>query len=150
MSDGDTDRGKGDGREEVSGELVITCGDPAQMLEFVEEALDEVALPVEFWIDGADALHIALAWNVSGGAEGGEEFDDGAGAVAAIGHRLASWRQAGNEVWQGGFIGSLAGSEKEPNRQTDVIDDGVDFGRQSSTRTADGVIRAPFFPPAAC
>jgi hypothetical protein len=26
----------------------------------------------------------------------------------------------------------------------------VDFGGQSSTRTANGVIRAPFFPPAAC
>jgi hypothetical protein len=26
----------------------------------------------------------------------------------------------------------------------------MDFGAQSATRTANGVIRAPFFPPAAC
>jgi hypothetical protein len=26
----------------------------------------------------------------------------------------------------------------------------MDFGAQSSTRTANGVILAPFFPPAAC
>jgi hypothetical protein len=26
----------------------------------------------------------------------------------------------------------------------------MDFAGQSSTRTADGVIRAPFLPPAAC
>jgi hypothetical protein len=26
----------------------------------------------------------------------------------------------------------------------------VDLGAQSSTRTADGVILAPFFPPLAC
>jgi hypothetical protein len=30
------------------------------------------------------------------------------------------------------------------------IDHGVDLGAQSSTRTADGVILAPFFPPPAC
>jgi hypothetical protein len=30
------------------------------------------------------------------------------------------------------------------------IDDGVDLGAQSSTRTANGVILAPFFPPPAC
>ena len=35
-------------------------------------------------------------------------------------------------------------------RQAVLVDDGVDLSAQSSTRTANGVIRAPFFPPAAC
>jgi hypothetical protein len=37
-----------------------------------------------------------------------------------------------------------------PYRHSLLIDHRVDLGAQSSTRTADGVIRAPFLPPAAC
>jgi hypothetical protein len=44
----------------------------------------------------------------------------------------------------------LAGRQDEPDRQSVGIDDGMDLRAQSSTRTADGVIRAPFLPPAAC
>ena len=47
-------------------------------------------------------------------------------------------------------IVGLAGGEHQADRQAVLIDNGVDLGAQSSTRTADGVIRAPFFPPAAC
>ena len=83
MPDADTDGSERDGCEEVSGEFVVACGDAPEMLDLVEEALDEVALPVEFRVDGANALHIALAWDVSGGAESGEEFDDGAPAYAS-------------------------------------------------------------------
>ena len=68
MSDGDADGGKSDGREEVSGELVIAGGNAAQMLELVEEALDEVALSIAFEIDGSNHPHVALAWDVSGGS----------------------------------------------------------------------------------
>jgi hypothetical protein len=44
----------------------------------------------------------------------------------------------------------LAGRQQQTHRQTHGIDDGVDLGAQSSTRTANGVILAPFFPPPAC
>jgi len=44
----------------------------------------------------------------------------------------------------------LSGRQQEPDRQAILVDDGVDLGAQSSTRTADGVIFAPFLPPAAC
>ena len=33
--------------EEISGEFVVTCGDGAEVLEFVEEALDEIALAIK-------------------------------------------------------------------------------------------------------
>jgi hypothetical protein len=47
-------------------------------------------------------------------------------------------------------IVSLSRGEHQPNRQSALIDNSVDLGAQSSTRTADGVIFAPFLPPAAC
>jgi hypothetical protein len=40
--------------------------------------------------------------------------------------------------------------EHNPHRHSGLIDHRVDLGAQSSTRAADGVIRAPFLPPAAC
>jgi hypothetical protein len=44
----------------------------------------------------------------------------------------------------------LAGREQQADGQAAGVDHDMDFAAQSSTRTADGVIRAPFFPPAAC
>jgi hypothetical protein len=44
----------------------------------------------------------------------------------------------------------LAGRQDQPHGQTVFIHQSVDLGAQSATRTADGVIFAPFFPPAAC
>src|SRR5882672_558584 len=44
----------------------------------------------------------------------------------------------------------LAGRQHQPHGQTILVDKGVDLGAQSATRTADGVIFAPFLPPAAC
>ena len=84
------------------------------------------------------------------GAFGGDQFDDRAGDIAAIGNDIASQRQAVDQGWNGGFVGGLAGRQDEADRQAVGIDHGVDFGAQSSTRTTDGVIRAPFLPPAAC
>jgi len=36
-----------DGGEKISGQLVVTGGDSAKMLEFVQEARDEIALAIE-------------------------------------------------------------------------------------------------------
>jgi hypothetical protein len=44
----------------------------------------------------------------------------------------------------------LAGGEDQADWQAVLVDDGVDLGAQSATRTTDGVIFAPFFAPAAC
>jgi hypothetical protein len=40
--------------------------------------------------------------------------------------------------------------QNKVHRQAALINGGMYLGCQSSTRTANGVIRAPFLPPAAC
>ena len=52
QSEPNDDRSRQISAEEVSGSFVVTCGDTAEVLELIEEALDEVALPVERVIDG--------------------------------------------------------------------------------------------------
>jgi len=150
MPDSAPNGSEGDRGKEVSGKLVVAGGDPPEMLELVEEALDEIALAVEFWIDGAHDPYIALRGDVGCGAAGGEELDDGAGTVAAVGNGLAGGPQAFDQCREGGLVGGLTGREHQANGKAVAIDHGVDFCAQSSARAADGMIRAPFFPPAAC
>lgn len=76
--------------------------------------------------------------------------DQGAGVIAAVGDDMTGVSQAGDQPDCGRLVGGLAGAEGEPDRQTGFIDDGVDLGAQSPARETDGVIFAPFFPPAAC
>ena len=58
--------------------------------------------------------------------------------------------EPGQKSRHGSLVGGLAGGEHDPDRQAFGIDHDVDLGAQSPTRATDGVIRAPFLPPAAC
>ena len=79
-----------------------------------------------------------------------DEIDKGAGVVAAISDEIAAWLELLDQQRRDGLVGSLALRQHDADRHAGLIDGGVDLGAQSSTRTADGVIRAPFLPPAAC
>jgi hypothetical protein len=83
------------------------------------------------------------------GASCTDQGEQGVSVVAAVGDDMAA-SEASQQLRNGPQIMGLAGSEHQPHRQAVLIDDGVDLGTQSATRTADGVIYAPFFPPAAC
>ena len=137
-------------RPEVAGGFVVTRGDASEVLEFIEEAFDEIALAVEGRIDRTLNLSVALGGNVRLAAALVHQIDDGPGVITAIGNESASWGQAVEQRGDGSLVGCLAGGEHDPQRQTVLVHDSIDLGTQSSTRTADGVIRAPFLPPAAC
>jgi hypothetical protein len=70
--------------------------------------------------------------------------------VAAVGDPRAVGGETGEHLGHGAHVGGLAGGECEAHRQSMRADAGVDPGGQSATRTTDGVIGAPFLPPAAC
>ena len=139
-----------DGGEEVSGELIEARGDTSEVLELAEEALDEVALPIDLGIDGSLDLSVPLGGNAGHTACCRDQINDGAGIVSPVSdENLGRW-QTGDQVGDGCLVGSLSGREHDADGQAILIDQGIDLGAQSSTRTADGVIRAPFLPPAAC
>ena len=48
--------GEVNAREKISRELVVTCGDATKVLEFIEEAFDEIALAVEGKVTGRRRL----------------------------------------------------------------------------------------------
>jgi hypothetical protein len=150
MSEPQSDCSDSYGSEEVPCELVVSGCDSAEVLELVEEALDEVAQAVDGVIDGSLVGAVALGRDVRLRSVLGNQLDDCPGVVAAIGDGVAGRLEAIEQGRNGSLVGGLARCQHEPDRQAVGIDDDVDLGAQSSTRTADGVIRAPFFPPAAC
>jgi hypothetical protein len=120
------------------------------VLELAEEALDEVASAVEGRVDATLDLAIAAGRDVSLAPACPHEVEDGLGIIAAIGDERLGRRQVGEQSRGNCLVGGLPWADREAQRQPGLADDGVDFGGQSSTRTANGVIRAPFLPPAAC
>jgi len=119
------------------------------VLEFVEEALDEVALAVDAAADRPLDQTRSRRWNVRPGSGGADEGQKRVGVVAAVGDDVTAL-QSSQQLRRSVEIVRLARREHEPHRQTVFIHQRVDLGAQSPARTADGVIFAPFFPPAAC
>ena len=79
----------GYGGEIVPGEFVEARSDTAEMLEFVEEALDQVAVAIDFQVNDAADLDVALARDMGGRAVGLDQLDDGAREEAAVDNHVA-------------------------------------------------------------
>jgi hypothetical protein len=79
-----------DAGEKISGEFVIASRDRAKVLEFVEEALDEVALAIEGKIAGQWLRAAGMGRNHRGDLPLGEGFDEGIGVVCLVGNK-GSW-----------------------------------------------------------
>jgi len=119
------------------------------VLELAEEALDEIALSVDAPINGALYEALPGRGDVGFGATGSDQVEQRIGVIPAVSDDVTAF-EAGEQDRRSAQIVVLSGRQHETHRQAILIDQGVDLGAQSSTRTADGVILAPFFPPAAC
>jgi hypothetical protein len=133
----------------ISGEFVVACGDSSKVLEFIEEALDEVAFAVEreianpvgfavrFWRD--DRSDFALG-------QGGDKRIGVEGLVGDQGVGIGGF----NQIRGARQIMGLTWGEDQVDRIAKSIDKSVDFGCQSAARPADR-LRAVFFrAPALC
>jgi hypothetical protein len=120
------------------------------MLEFVKEALDQVALPIDQVVNRALDLAVARGRDVRPSATSFDKIDDSACVIATVSDEVAIRFEPFDQSWRNSLVGRLTLRKHNPYRHSLLIDHCVDLGAQSSTRTADGVIRAPFLPPAAC
>ena len=88
-------------------------------------------------------------WDMRLGAACPDQIQQGVGIIATVGDDMLAL-QTGQQLGSGPQVVGLSGGQNQPHRQAVLIDQSVDLGAQSPTRTANGVILAPFFPPAAC
>ena len=139
-----------DAGEKVSGEFIVARGDGTEMLEFVEEALDEVALAVEREVAVALGRAVGLGRDHRGDAARGEIFDQRVGVESLVGEEglrigVLEQRRSGGEIVR------LTRRQHQGIGIAEGIDERMDFGGQSAARPADGLVFAPFFrAPALC
>jgi hypothetical protein len=135
--------------EEIPGEFVVTCGNSPKVLEFIEEALDEIAFAVESVVASPLGLSVGL------GRDDGNDFALGQGVDERIGiERLV----ADQGIWIGGFnqrfrasqIVGLTWREHQFDGISQSIDKRVDFGGQSAAGSADRLFTVFFSAPALC
>ena len=135
--------------EKISGKFVVACGDGAKMLEFVEEAFDEIAFAVEREVAAARGFAIGL-WRNHGGdlplVEGGDQSVGIVSLVAEEGLGVGAFEQR----FGTSQIVSLPWREHQIDGIAQRVDEGVDFGRQSAAGSADRLFAVFFRAPALC
>lgn len=102
------------------------------------------------WIDRPLPLAVALGGIIGLSATRADQVNQVLPVIAAFSDEDGGSGKAAQQSGRGGLVGRLPRREREANRQALLVDNGMDLAGQSSTRTANGVIRAPFLPPAAC
>ena len=118
------------------------------MLDFVDEALDEMTLLVAMLVMGDRLRSGCERGDHRLGAEG-EKSSELVGVVSLVGDDMG-----GDKSVDQGFglraVVDLAGRRDQAQGIAQSIDGDVDFGGQTAARAPDRLILNPPFPPAAC
>ena len=135
--------------EKISSEFVVARGDGTKVLEFVKEALDEIAFAIEREVAIARGLAIGLWGNHGGDLSPVESVDQRISIVGLVtdqGPRIGALDQ-----WLGRRqIVGLPCREHQCDGVAKGIDQRVDFGRQSAAGSADCLLAVFFRAPALC
>jgi len=132
-----------DRREKISSEFVVAGRNGAKVLNFIEEALDEVALAVEC------EIAIALGLSIGFGGNYGRDFS----LRKAIDERISVVGLVCDQGFRIGIFNQALGASQIvdlPCREHQIggiaqgVDEGVNFRCQSATRSADSLV-AVFF-----
>jgi hypothetical protein len=137
------------GGQEIAGELVVSSGDPAKILETAEAALDDVSSLVGPLVEGVDDDAVGFVGNNRLCVA----LDDlGAQVVAVVAlvgdERAHGWGERQN-IGRGGNVGVLARGQMKNDWPAERIAQRMDLGRAAAARTADGLSVLPPFPPEA-
>jgi len=135
--------------KEIPSKFVVARGDGAKVLEFVEEALDEIAFAVECIVACALDFAVGLWRDHRGDFALGESVDQRIGVVGLISEQGA-WIGAVDQRLRAGQIVRLPRRKHQFDRIAQGIDQGVDFGGQSAAGSADRLPAVFFRAPALC
>lgn len=121
-------------------------GDATEPFEFVEEALDEMALFVEHPVDWAAFAASWIALDVGGCAEIiGNEGSQVIGVIGGVHNNVLRRRQTFNQATRLRAVAPLTGCNRDADRQAKRIDSGMYFGGQAAFGTANtGSFKPPF------
>ena len=137
--------------EEVSGGLVVACGNGPVLLELAVEIFDEMARLVQFFVEGAGHFAIALGRDHRVFPGRTKRFDHALVGIKGlvcqqrIGLHLRQQRVGPLQIMR------LTRGQEETERIAQGIHQGMDFGAQSPLAAPDRLVFAGFFwAPALC
>jgi hypothetical protein len=137
------------GGEEVDGVLFEAGCDPTGVLELVEEAFDEIALPVE---DLAVAPRHAPASgrrNAGPDAPLAQALAEPVCVIGLVAEEAAVGREHIDQGGDGGEVMRLSWRQGQADRQPAAIDDRMDLGSQAAPRAPNRFFTV-FLGAAAC
>ena len=135
--------------QEIAGELVVSGGDAAKVLEPAKAALDDVSAFIGTLVEGVDVYAVGF---VGDDGLGAATYDFAAKVVAVIpfvGEERAHGRRERQNIWRRRDIGILAWCQMQDDRPAERIAQRMDFCRAAASRAADCLIVLPPFPPEA-
>jgi hypothetical protein len=119
------------------------------MLEFIEEALDEVSFAVKREIACPRQLAICFWRNHRGDPSLSESVDQRIRVVSLI-SKQGFWIGAVDQLLRAGQIVGLSRRQHQFDRIAQSVDQRVDFGRQSTAGSTDRLPAVFFRAPALC
>ena len=130
-------------------QAVVSRGDPAEILDPSEHALDGVTVTVEGRREAVLPAAIGFGRNVRGGALALDLAADGVGIVALVAEQDRGRGHLIEERVGGDTVGDLAAGQEERDRAAEMVGERVDFRGAAAARTADRLGEFPPLPPEA-
>ena len=135
--------------QEITSELVISCGDAAEVLEPAKAAFDDISAFVGAFVEAMDEDTVGFIGDYRLGAV---TSDFGAKVVTVVSFvcekRTHGWCERQN-IGRSSDVGILTWGQMQDDRSAERIAQRMDFCRTASPRAADCLIVLPPFPPEA-
>lgn len=135
--------------QEIPGELVVSGGDAAEVLEPAKAALDDISAFVGAFVEAMDDDAVGFVGDDGLGAATNDFAAKVVAVIPFVSEERAHGRRERQNIGRGRDIGILAWGQMQDDRPAERIAQRMDFCRAASARAADGLIVLPPFPPEA-
>ena len=139
--------GERDGRKVVAGELVVSGGDTAEVLEAAEHCLDAPAVFVAAFVVLDWPLAVAPAGDDGDRTLVAQSGPESVGVVAAIGDQPLHAGGLADEQVGTLDVARVARRQDEAQGSAEEVDKGMDLRRPTAARDANGLGASPPFAP---
>ena len=137
------------GGQEITGELVVSGGDAAEVLEPAKTALDDIPTFVGAFVEAMDDDTVGFVGDDGLGAATNDFAAKVVAVIPFVGEERAHGRRERQNIGRDRDIGILAWGQMQDDRPAERIAQRMDFCGAAASRAADGLIVLPPFPPEA-
>lgn len=135
--------------QEISGELVVSGGYAAEVLEPAEAAFDDVSAFIGAFVEAMDDDAVGFIGDDGLGAATSDFAAKVVAVIPFVGEERIHGRRERQNIGRRRYIGILAWRQMQDNRPAERIAQRMDFCRSAAARATDCLIVLPPFPPEA-